>query len=146
MPFPQIPRYTHTCPDCTFLGQHKDYDLYYCPQGGMDTVIARFGGDGSAYASGLNFADAVPELAEAKRLATELGLLPAPKPAPNDLDRIDNLLLTKARILDQISEQPIDWARVRQLAEIERANRTLDEQRAMQYQHRPLFLDETSEG
>ena len=47
------PMYTHDCSRCTFLGTFEDYDLYYCPQGGLTTVIARFGNKGAEYMSGL---------------------------------------------------------------------------------------------
>ena len=36
-------RYPHECEACIFLGQHEEYDLYFCPQNGRQTVIARFG-------------------------------------------------------------------------------------------------------
>lgn len=49
------PRYKHDCDGCVFLGQFDGYDLYYCKRSDEDmggTVIARFGNDGSNYASG----------------------------------------------------------------------------------------------
>ncbi len=49
------PRYDHDCPCCIFLGKEEQYDLYYCRQMGMPTVIARFGPDGD-YLSGMSFA------------------------------------------------------------------------------------------
>ena len=45
------------CEDCTFLGSliaEADYDLYYCPQQGIPTVMARYGPDGQ-YKSGMCF-------------------------------------------------------------------------------------------
>lgn len=68
-------RFTHDCDDCVFLGHEKSSDLYFCSQGGMPTVIARHSSEGPDYTSGLIFADRDPALAEAKRLATEKGLL-----------------------------------------------------------------------
>ena len=56
------PQYQHNCEACVFLGrytdsdQQRDFDLYVCPQGGIPTVIARFGNDGPEYSSGLPFA------------------------------------------------------------------------------------------
>lgn len=71
------PLFRHDCDKCTFLGRHAGHDLYFCPQGGLvPTVIARFGDDGPDYVSGLPLADAIPEIAEAKRRAKEKGLLP----------------------------------------------------------------------
>jgi hypothetical protein len=50
-----MPRYPHNCSSCVPLGEHEEYDLYFCKQGGvMDTVIARYGVDGE-YVSGLSF-------------------------------------------------------------------------------------------
>ena len=51
------PRYTHDCTNCTFLGQHKEFDLYVCAVGkNITTVIARYSSDGPDYVSGLSFA------------------------------------------------------------------------------------------
>ena len=47
------PRYRHDCDVCKFLGIFKDYDLYFCPQGGEPTVIARYSSDGPDYLSGM---------------------------------------------------------------------------------------------
>ena len=70
------PRYTHDCEGCTFLGISGNADLYFCEQGGtLKTIIARFSDNSSDYISGLAFAKNSPELAEAKRLATQRGLL-----------------------------------------------------------------------
>lgn len=72
-----MPRYTHDCVDCEFLGEWKEYDLYFCTQGGVRaTVIGRYGNEGPDYSSGLFCADErMPELAEAKKRAQERGLL-----------------------------------------------------------------------
>lgn len=69
------PRHTHDCDRCVFLGQHEEYDLYFCKQvaGFGDTVIARFGSEGPDYSSGIGFD--IPYLQEAERLAREKGLL-----------------------------------------------------------------------
>jgi len=50
------PKFTHDCEGCKFLGHYEGHDLYYCA--GEPTVIARYGSDGPAYASGLAFANA----------------------------------------------------------------------------------------
>lgn len=72
----EAPRYIHDCENCVFLGQHDEYDLYFCKQGcDADTVIARYGDEGARYTSGLPLARVLPELAEAKRRAIERGLL-----------------------------------------------------------------------
>jgi len=69
------PRYKHGCSDCTFLGTRNEYDLYFCPQGTLPTVIARYGNEGHEYKSGMAGAEADPDLGEAKRLAKERGLV-----------------------------------------------------------------------
>lgn len=57
----EVASFVHDGPCCTFLGTFRggvpvmDYDLYWCDQGvGLPTVIARYGDEGSAYASGLS--------------------------------------------------------------------------------------------
>lgn len=62
----------------TFLGSFEGHDLYFDPQGGFPTVIARFGPDGPDYKSGMEMATrgTDPHLVEARRRALELGLLP----------------------------------------------------------------------
>jgi len=50
------PHFTHDCDSCTFLGRDIDndnspLDMYFCPQGGLPTIIARFGSEGSEYSS-----------------------------------------------------------------------------------------------
>jgi len=49
------PRYNHDCSDCKFLGQFKEFDLYFCDHRGPATVISRYGNEPSAYNSGLGF-------------------------------------------------------------------------------------------
>jgi hypothetical protein len=46
-----MPRYTHDCDACEYLGEHLEYDLYYCPRCDGGTVLARYGNDGPDYAS-----------------------------------------------------------------------------------------------
>ena len=73
-------RYSHDCDDCKPLGQFGEADLYYCDQQGIGpTVIARHSSIHSDYSSGLWFAEANPELREAKALAIKAGLLPSGK-------------------------------------------------------------------
>lgn len=70
-------RHQHDCDKCISLGEHNEYDLYYCEQGGLPTVIARFGPEGE-YKSGMCFILVDPDLKEAARRATirELPLQP----------------------------------------------------------------------
>ena len=51
------PVFAHDCSDCVFLGHYQEHDLYFCPKDSVDggTVIARWSGIGSDYASGLVF-------------------------------------------------------------------------------------------
>lgn len=53
------PRFLHDCSACVLLGQDSKHDLYWCPQGHLPTVIARYGGEGPEYLSGLEVARAV---------------------------------------------------------------------------------------
>ena len=52
-----MPRHKHDCDACQFLGVWDDkdrYDLYVCGQDKVaNTVIARWGSEGSEYVSGL---------------------------------------------------------------------------------------------
>lgn len=48
------PRYVNICFLCEYLGQYKNYDLYYCA--GEPTVVCRYSDEGSDYSSGLDFA------------------------------------------------------------------------------------------
>jgi hypothetical protein len=45
------------CKGCIFLGNLREdliwYDLYYCPQNDVPTVIARYGNEGHEYMSGI---------------------------------------------------------------------------------------------
>lgn len=45
------------CSGCRFLGYYNGHDLYFCTQGQLPTVIARYG-EGSDYISGLPIAQA----------------------------------------------------------------------------------------
>jgi hypothetical protein len=67
------PRYAHSCRHCTFLGCFEEYDLYFCPQTGYPTLLARFGNNGPAYTSGLS--SRTPALVEARTRARDCGLL-----------------------------------------------------------------------
>lgn len=49
----EAPRYEHDCQKCEFLGQYKEYDLYFCPN--EPTIIARYSDEGGDYGSGLVF-------------------------------------------------------------------------------------------
>ena len=69
------PRFQHDCTACTYLGQHDEFDLYFCPQGSFPTVIARYGDDGPEYQSGLIPRSILPELDEARNRAIAAGLL-----------------------------------------------------------------------
>jgi len=55
------------CPNCTYLGQYKNHDLYHCTQGYKPTVIARFGSEDHEYKSGMSFVDIDDELGEAHK-------------------------------------------------------------------------------
>ena len=63
------------CPNCVFLGTYKNHDLYFCPQSGRPTVIARYSNEDGDYLSGMVFANSVDELREAKKRAIEKGLI-----------------------------------------------------------------------
>jgi hypothetical protein len=71
------PIFLHDCEQCVSLGHHNQHDLYYCDQLSVPTVLARYGNEGYEYLSGLPNAEFYPVLAEAKRRATERGLLGA---------------------------------------------------------------------
>lgn len=53
-------RYEHDCNRCAFLGQHRQYDVYVCRQGGWPTVVLRHGDDGPDYHSGAHLVDDLP--------------------------------------------------------------------------------------
>lgn len=61
----------------TFLGSYDGHDLYFDPQIGIPTVIARFGPGPSQYKSGMEIAlrGADVHLIEARRRALERGLI-----------------------------------------------------------------------
>lgn len=70
--------YEHDCDDCVSLGDYRCqygtlYELYFCKQMGVPTVIARYGNEGSAYSSGIP--SGLPELKEALNRAINYGLL-----------------------------------------------------------------------
>lgn len=69
-------RYKHDCENCVFLGYEDYYDLYFCPQGTIPTVIARFSNDGPDYISGMPFPyQKLGPLVKAKGLAKSKGLI-----------------------------------------------------------------------
>ena len=86
-----IPRFEHNCPNCVFLGQFNEFDLYFCRgrepeyhidlktgEGmwvGLPTVISRYGNDGPEYTSGLCFVNITPAIGEGVRRAIARGLL-----------------------------------------------------------------------
>ena len=70
-----MPRYIHDCDRCIFLGEWREYDLYFCP-GSDPTVIARHGDESQDYLSGLSFGESgiTFPLARALSMAKEKGL------------------------------------------------------------------------
>lgn len=71
-----VPHYEHDCDVCTFLGHYYLDDLYYCPQAGHPTVIARHSSEPSDCASGMVFASTNPALGKARKLAQQRGMIP----------------------------------------------------------------------
>ena len=59
----------------TFLGSFDGHDLYFDPQVGIPTVIARYGAAGHEYKSGIPFAAVDGHLNEALQRALTRGLL-----------------------------------------------------------------------
>jgi hypothetical protein len=57
------------------INEKKEIDLYYCAQGSLPTVVARYSDDPDDYESGLAVADQYPDLAVAKKLAQARGLV-----------------------------------------------------------------------
>ena len=68
------PKFDHDCDNCQYVGNFKEYDLYFCNT--TPTVIARYGNEGSEYASGMVFAtpEGIESLYQAKLKSIELGL------------------------------------------------------------------------
>lgn len=70
------PLFTHDCDGCTFLDHFNGADLYFCPQNGNPTVIARMSSDGPDYMSGMEFAEVGhPFLSKALEMAKTRGLV-----------------------------------------------------------------------
>ncbi len=69
------PKYRHDCQICTFLGHHDDSDLYYCPQGNIPTLVARYSSEPADYASGIAFVGIIPAITAAHKLAKQRGLV-----------------------------------------------------------------------
>lgn len=72
--------YEHDCDKCIFLGNWVDYkkgrtfDLYFCSQDGLPTVLARYGNEEFNYYSGLNMSGIEP-LVVAEGIAKDFKLL-----------------------------------------------------------------------
>lgn len=47
------PIHEHDCDRCYYLGAHGQFDCYWCPCGGLPTIVLRYGSYGGDYASGL---------------------------------------------------------------------------------------------
>lgn len=43
------PNYKHDCQDCVYLDTEDGHDVYVCWQGGLPTMIGRYGDDGENY-------------------------------------------------------------------------------------------------
>lgn len=80
------PVFAHDCDECVYLGHYEGHDLYLCPKEVSGcTVIARWSGEPSHYASGMPFGE-MPlgtfggthsrYLRVAQLLAADLGHLP----------------------------------------------------------------------
>lgn len=73
--------YIHDCEGCTFLGVLREddviYDLYYCPQNGVPTVIARYGDEGHEYMSGILSTMNPLKVAKARAVARGFEIRPA---------------------------------------------------------------------
>ena len=80
------PRYDHDCDSCVFLGSHRLHDLYFCPQHGIPTIIARFSDEPSDYYSGMSFGKnkIIEPLFAAYRKAVDRGLITDTKNIIND--------------------------------------------------------------
>lgn len=77
------PKFKHECPNCTFLGRFDgeiEYDLYYCTQGGLPTIVARHGDPEVMYVSGMALSKAHPAIFRGKVLARKAGLIEARHP------------------------------------------------------------------
>lgn len=68
------PRYKHDCTKCVFLGQHHEYDLYFCT-GVERTPVVRRGDDPEDYVSGSIYWPDKEEIRVALTLAAHRGLL-----------------------------------------------------------------------
>lgn len=74
-------RYIHDCSSCKFLGEHREFDLYFCDVGrgtgwvglGMPAVIARYGHQPHAFH--YHFTRPSEELIEALRRAKVEGYI-----------------------------------------------------------------------
>lgn len=94
------PRYNNYCKECEYLGQYEEFDLYYCSQGGLPTVIARYGEE-EKYISGMNFAtkDGEPALYEAlKRKQRQYKLERVTKKPMKTLEQLKEINLNELTI------------------------------------------------
>lgn len=73
------PKFENSSEARVFLAHFQEHDLYFDPQTGVPTIIARFGDEGPDYISGLHLAASNPVIAEGRRLAVERGLLHLPE-------------------------------------------------------------------
>lgn len=76
------PVFVHDSDCCTFLGHEVGHDLYYCPQNGLPTLIARYGSIGPDYNScpvylvaKFSIADRLSPFDRAYQLAEKAGLI-----------------------------------------------------------------------
>lgn len=70
-----VPVFEHDCDGCTFLGHVTGKDLWFCPQAGSPTVIARWSSDGPEYESMSPLSAGLsPALTAARNLAAARGL------------------------------------------------------------------------
>jgi len=76
----ELPQFTHDCGECRFLGRYhygsRNYDLYFCGQGGLPIVLARYGSNGPYYDSGLSLhVNKIGSLGEARIRAIKKGFI-----------------------------------------------------------------------
>jgi hypothetical protein len=67
-------RFTHDCDHCVYLGRWRGQDTYWCPQGGMSTIVLRWGHAGPEYESGTHLAGGLPNVLRYRALVAEAGL------------------------------------------------------------------------
>lgn len=75
--------YEHDCDKCIFLGSWDDadqsvittYDLYFCPQHNLPTVVARYGNDGPDYHCGSVSHQGIKAIEVGKQIARDFNLI-----------------------------------------------------------------------